>query len=154
MELMEHWKLLLPGILGLISPINCSVSPPAFLSTIQWPHYSRLGVGRLFPKMSQVVNILAFVSHGRSLFHVLLCERFFFFFNTMFKKRKTILNSPGRTWLTSHGLLFVLGSFALGINRKEIVLFCPWIQEHFKFFYMWMKWEERKTSVVFLNLIS
>ena len=79
MELTEHWKLLLPGILGLISPINCSVSPPAFLSTIQWPHYSRL-VGRLFPKMSQVVNILAFVSHGRSLFHVLLCERVFFFF--------------------------------------------------------------------------
>lgn len=73
MGLMEHWKLLLPGILGLISPINCSDPPPAFLFTIQWPHYSRPGVGKLYSVTSQVVNIFAFVSHVRSLFHILLC---------------------------------------------------------------------------------
>lgn len=32
MELMEHWKLLLPRILGLISPVTCSDIPPSHFS--------------------------------------------------------------------------------------------------------------------------
>lgn len=46
MELMEHWKLLLPGILGLLGPVNWLNPPPAFVFTIQWPHYSRPGIGK------------------------------------------------------------------------------------------------------------